>query len=165
MKSPVIQLELIAQYALEHQAEWKKFREDISQIPVGKVDELFQPIVKEVTSNIDCTACGNCCRYQEPGVDNEEISRLAKLNDMDEVTFRKQFIKAEGHEVQYLCSNPCMFLAGNKCSIYADRPLSCADFPGLHRPGLKWRMNQMEENYSHCPIVFNVVEEVKKMIG
>ena len=144
---------------------FKDFRSNAKKIRVKKFDELAAPVVEQVTKNIDCTKCGNCCKIQEPGVTEAEIKILANQKKMDPDDFKTSFVAYDHQHVSFLCKQPCIFLDGTMCSVYTQRPNSCADFPGLHRPGLKWRITQMQENYGICPIVFNVVEELKERLG
>lgn len=159
-----IDLNEITNYASQHQAEFIQLKEKVKNIPLSQFDALAHPIVEEITNAIDCTQCGNCCRVQEPGINMQEIEVLAKLKQVSVEDFKNDFIAWDAEGVSFLCEKPCGFLNGNKCSIYQHRPHSCADFPGLLRPRLKWRMKQVEENYSICPIVFNVVEKLKQVL-
>lgn len=164
MKELIIDLKVIETQSKLKADEFTSFKTAVKQIPLSKFDEIAHPIVEEITSQIDCTHCGNCCRYQEPGVSEEEIIILAEQKNISTESFKEQFIATDKENISFLCVQPCTFLDGNKCSIYSFRPNSCADFPGLHRPRLKWRMKQVEENYGICPIVFNVVERLKEML-
>jgi|SRR5687767_5130229 len=164
MPELVVDLEELKKRSEENHSAFGEFAKKVKEIPVTQFDELAHPIVADITSQIDCTQCGNCCRHQEPGVDAEEIERLAKKKNMTAENFKNDFVAWNKEGVSFLFQKPCTFLSENICSIYSDRPHSCADFPGLHRPRLKWRMKQVEENYSICPIVFNVVERLKEVI-
>ena len=121
---------------------------------------MAHPIVESITAAIDCKKCGNCCRYQEPGITDEEINILAVQKNMSTKVFKDKYVAIDKQSISFLCEKPCPFLIRNECSVYKFRPYSCADFPGLHRPALKWRMKQVEENYAKCPIVFNVVNRL-----
>jgi len=164
MKKLIIDLDYIKKASLKSESLFKEFKSRAKMISVKQFDELAEPVLNEITESIDCTQCGNCCKIQEPGVTEDEIKVLANIRKMNLSDFRNKFVAYDHEQVSFLCKQPCMFLDGTVCSIYNDRPNSCADFPGLHRPGLKWRINQMEENYGICPIVFNVVERLKTLI-
>ena len=163
MEEIITDLQFIADKSLNNKEEFELFKTQVKTIPVSKFDEMAHPVVEKITASVDCKKCGNCCRHQEPGVSNEEIEVLAVKKNITVEDFKDKFI-AWDKDVSFLCIKPCTFLNGNECSVYALRPNSCADFPGLHRPGLKWRMKQVEENYSICPIVFNLVEKLKKIV-
>jgi Fe-S-cluster containining protein len=164
MDKLVIDLEELKKRSEEELPAFFDFAKKVKQIPLSRFDEIAHPIVKEITSKIDCTQCGNCCRHQEPGVSEDEIERLSTCKNIPVKEFKDQFVAWDKEGISFLFQKPCTFLHGNICSIYTQRPGSCADFPGLHRPRLKWRIKQVEENYSICPIVFNVVEKLKEIL-
>ncbi len=164
MENLVIDLALIKEKARSDQASFQEFKQSVKKISIMQFDALAHPIVNEITQAIDCTQCGNCCRSQEPGVTMDEVEKLARLKELPVENFKDQYIAWDREGISFLCVKPCTFLSGNICSVYHSRPASCADFPGLHRPRLKWRMKQVEENYSICPIVFNVVEKLKTLL-
>lgn len=165
MKEIVVDLDHIKKVSSDNGAFFSEFKSRVKKIPIKEFDQLALPIINEVTSGIDCTQCGNCCKIQEPGVTEEEITVLANISKMDVPEFKNKFVAYDHQRVSFLCKQPCIFLHKTSCSIYPDRPNSCADFPGLHRPGLKWRLHQMEENYGICPIVYNVVERLNSIIS
>jgi Fe-S-cluster containining protein len=164
MNDLITNLEWIAAQKPNQTQGFEMLRKAIQPIPVTRFDALVHPIVAEVTAGIDCTQCGNCCKQQEPGVSAEEIEKLATFNHQSTADFMASHVAWDKEGVSFLCTQPCVFLNHTTCSIYTHRPLACADFPGLHRPRLKWRMRQVEENYSLCPIVFNVVEKLKQVL-
>lgn len=164
MSDLVVDLNLILLKSKEHKNSFEQLKSRIKIIPVSEFDAMAHPIVEEVSSKIDCTQCGNCCKQQEPGVTLEEIDTLASIKNMSADEFKTQFVAWDKEGISFLCNKPCTFLKGTICSIYSSRPHSCADFPGLQRPRLKWRLKQVEENYGICPIVFNVVERLKEIV-
>lgn len=56
---------------------------------------------------------------------------------------------------------PCHFLGGTTCSIYANRFTECREFPHLHKDNFTTRLFGTLFHYASCPIIFNVVEELK----
>jgi Fe-S-cluster containining protein len=164
MHKLVTNLEELTSQSEEKISAFEEFASKVKAIPVTQFDAIAHPVVEEITSKIDCIQCGNCCRHQEPGIDNDEIEKLAKCKNMSVEGFKNDFVAWDKEGISFMFQKPCTFLQGNICSVYTDRPNSCADFPGLHRANLKWRMKQVKENYSLCPIVFNVVERLKELI-
>jgi Fe-S-cluster containining protein len=55
-------------------------------------------------------------------------------------------------------------LEGNLCSIYEDRPGDCSDYPHLYKPDFISRTWGTIERTFTCPIVYEVMEEVKKSL-
>lgn len=131
-----------------------------------EVDEIFLPLAAAVTSQVDCTQCGNCCRHLEPGISEEEAGRLALQKGMPESAFRREFTCREpGSDTLYLNTLPCTFFDGRLCTIYENRPHSCRDFPHLSRGNIKFRIRSILHNYSLCPIVYNAVEALKQELN
>jgi hypothetical protein len=62
-------------------------------------------------------------------------------------------------------SIPCGFLSENKCTVYEKRFDECREFPHLHKDNFKGRLFGTLIHYAMCPIIFNVVEELKKATG
>jgi hypothetical protein len=155
-------MQQIATLAKQKREENERFRVFIKSIPTKQLDRKVFQLSEEITSQIDCTQCANCCKTIEPGVSEGEIERLAAYNRQSTNDFIKEFISQEpGTGIHYLHQQPCIFLQDHKCSIYNGRPASCADYPHLHRPQFKFRFKAVMNQYEICPIVFNVVERLK----
>ena len=140
--------------------ENKKFRKHLRNFSSTQLDPLVQSIYKEVATAIDCTQCGNCCTQLEPGVSPDETKVLASCKGMKHDDFLAAHVLKENDEVSYLKAKPCIFLSEKKCSIYAQRPASCADYPHLNKPNFKYNRN-VWINAEICPIVYNVLERLK----
>jgi len=77
--------------------------------------------------------------------------------------FKKQFLKKDDGD--YIFSRlPCPFLYDNICTQYTCRPNDCRSYPHLHKENFVFRLIGVIENYSICPIVFNVYELLKENI-
>lgn len=141
------------------------FRTFIKNSESDKVDELVQQINAVVEPAIDCTECGACCKTLMINVEPPEADRLAVRLGMNQAEFKKHYIEEslQGHLV--VNQMPCHFLAGTRCSVYEDRFAECREFPHLHRKNFKDRMFGTLIHYAMCPIIFNVVEELKIRSG
>ena len=71
-----------------------------------------------------CKMCGDCCRdiefvfHGDIGIDNREF-----------MVARGCRVTVEGEDTIVSVPLPCPFLAGNRCSIYDQRPLVCRVTP------------------------------------
>lgn len=135
------------------------FKKHLRQFKSQEIDELIHQLNQTVSNQIDCTTCGNCCKKLEPGLEVNEIEQLANLKNMDANSFKNEFILFDG-QAQFLKTKPCMFLAECKCTIYENRPAACAGYPHLDGGDMKFK-SSLWSNYNVCPIVFNVIEELK----
>ncbi len=144
--------------AIENQ-ELKKY---LSVFSSTEIDQKVFAIAAEVSASIDCLACANCCKNLEPELKKEEISHLANLKGMEAADFAQEYIHSDlVEDIDFLKQKPCVFLADKACTIYAERPFSCADYPHLYKPYFKYRLKSILRNYELCPIVFHTVEELK----
>src|SRR5690554_5887783 len=95
------------------------------------VDRIAAPIIAQ----IDCTQCGNCCRALHVALSPSDIPRLAKRTGMSEGEFEAAYVDhdyAQQHgEWGVINRRPCPFLNGKLCSVYAERPQTCREYPFL----------------------------------
>lgn len=142
-----------------------RFRTFIKGRSSKKTDEVVHALTAEISAKIDCLQCGNCCRELMPSFDEEEIERVSAHLEMTRETFIHSFLQfSADDQAHFTKHSPCSFLEGNSCTIYEHRPQSCHDYPNLHKEGFAFRMYGVIDNYSICPIVYNVVEELKQRL-
>jgi len=131
-----------------------------------KVDRIVHRANKEVTAQIDCQQCGNCCKSLKPCVSESEIKRLAQIKNIAAGEFMSQFVEKDSFDgAIFLKDAPCIFLNDKSCSVYPDRPKDCRSYPHTHKPGFTSRTIGMIHNYGVCPIVFNVFERLKQELN
>lgn len=139
------------------------FKKHLRNFSSEKVDVLVHQLDKEITPQIDCTQCGNCCKKLETELSSDEIEKLAAVKNESPEQFKQNYVLHDGKS-HFLKTKPCMFLNECKCSVYASRPQACAGFPHLDLNDFKYR-STFWSNYSLCPIVFNVIESLKEKTG
>jgi len=137
-----------------------EFRIFLKQQDPEKIDRIVHKINRTVSEQIDCTACGNCCKKLKPCIVDQDIKRLSKRLNITATQVIDQYTETEDEEL-YFKNLPCTFLKDNKCLIYDDRPEDCRSFPHLHKEFFTSRLWEVIDNYSICPIVFNVFERLK----
>jgi len=84
-----------------------------------------------------CTQCGDCCRWEGfVLLDDEDIKRLRNKENLSHIDFIAKFtrqIRIDGKYKMALVdkkgSNECIYLKGNKCSVYDIRPKQCSEYP------------------------------------
>ena len=161
----VTDLEYIKEKALEREEENWEFRAFLKELDMTpkEIDAIVHEIVDEVTSQIDCTKCANCCNQIRPVLDKEDVSKFALGLKMETSEFQERFLSQDTeNSKQYVFKElPCPFLANNKCSNYDCRPKDCRSYPHLHKKDFTSRLWGVIENYGVCPIVFNVYEQLK----
>lgn len=161
----------IRELAQEKEDENWKFREFLKircDLEPDQIDQLVFETTRRVWEGIDCTACANCCREMHPSLSEEEVGRLARRLGME----RRQFIdtylehkEADGGNPWQTRTTPCPFLKDNLCSVYEDRPADCSGYPYLYTPDFVSRTMGMVGRTFTCPIVYEVMERLKKSQG
>ena len=52
-----------------------------SDISVSKIDSIVKELYREVSAQIDCTHCGNCCKVIQPILAEADIAKSLTSND------------------------------------------------------------------------------------
>jgi uncharacterized protein len=160
--------DVIQQAAAEKSDENWEFYSFLKGSPMNssRIDSIVSKIYNDVTAQIDCTECANCCIVSWPVLDNEDIKNFVTGINADEEEFMAEYMVEEENDedenqIWKFKDQPCPFLKDNLCTNYENRPKDCSSFPHLHKPGFTQRLRSVIDNYSYCPIVFNVYEHLK----
>ena len=166
MMHPITDLDEIRRLTEERSAQDSAFRVYVTR-SLGwsdrRLSALVHDIAEEVTASIDCTRCGACCRELDVNLTPLDIHALAWRLKMTPAEFTKRHARrgeAEDHEI---AAKPCPFLSGTICSVYDDRPETCRSYPHLRKAFRAVGLKDLR-HASVCPIVFNVLEELKRRI-
>ncbi len=132
-------------------------------------ERRFRRIGEEIEEQIDCTVCANCCRVASVEVSDRDIDRLVKALGIKRQKFIAEYTvvnEKEGTTDLRRTATGCVFLSGNDCTIYEDRPDICRNFPHVVRGEgrITTRMWQFIDRACYCPIVYNTLEEYKKEV-
>ncbi|MDO5664135.1 MAG: YkgJ family cysteine cluster protein [Bacteroidia bacterium] len=143
--------------------EWKKFLNKNKQ-RLMKMDREIEQLHNEVSSEIDCLECGNCCRSLGPMILEKDIDTLAKQLKMKSSDFIKKFLQKDEDGDFVFQSMPCPFLGSdNYCSVYENRPKACREYPHTNRKKFYQIYNLTIKNASTCPIAFDVLNRLMKL--
>jgi hypothetical protein len=84
---------------------------------------------------------------------------------MTEKEFREKYIKEDLGE--YLLNvKPCCFpKEDGECEIEACKPISCRDYPFTNKPERLFSLLSILTSASICPVVFEMLERLKKEYG
>lgn len=94
-----------------------------------------------------------------------EADRLSDHLNQPRIEFDEQYIEKGSNGMMIMNTVPCSFLKENKCTVYEYRFEGCREFPAMHLPGFSKRLFTTLMHYGRCPIIFNIVEEMKKQIS
>lgn len=143
-----------------------KFRSWLKFNAPDNIDEIVSGLSRKYFSLIDCRECGNCCRaFSAIHVCKSEIATMAEAKHIPAQEFETKYVNAGANADVLKLKSPCPMLDGNLCSIYSVRPKTCQEFPNLEKPDFVGRLWQVVENTFICPIVFNVFQELKTVLG
>jgi len=133
-------------------------------ISCEELDSIVQELFSTVCAEVDCTACGSCCKKVSPVLNENDIHRLSLNLGISVEQFQDQYLRKDEDEKYVFNKLPCPFLENNICTQYEYRPTDCRSYPHLHKEDFVFRLIGVIENYSICPIVFNVYELLKEKI-
>jgi len=126
------------------------------------VDTVAKGVSDEVTSEIDCLDCGNCCRTSVTDFTKGEIKRAAKHLSMTPKGFIKDYLMQDVDGTYITLSAPCPMLnTDNTCKIYEVRPAVCESYPHTQRTNFKNRVHAHQANLSMCPITYHTVKRLE----
>ena len=84
--------------------------------------------------NFACTGCGECCTGT-PGyvwISEDEILSMAEYLKISLEEFSSKFLRKSYNKwslKENSSNGDCVFLKGNKCTVYPVRPKQCKTFP------------------------------------
>ncbi len=162
MSSIKIELDIkrIEELGKLRESENISFRSYLKGKDSNRIDKIVHRLNLEISGQIDCTKCGNCCKKISPSLNKKEITRISEIINLSVKDVKEKYLEIDDGD-QFFKDRPCTFLHENKCSIYSDRPGDCRQYPFLHKNKFISRLYGVIGNYSICPIVFNVFERLK----
>ena len=150
----------VKRLAEEREDENWRFRTFLKGIDleIQELDAIVHRHYEDVARQIDCCACGNCCREVTPIFSDTDVLRLATGLGMSTGEFVERFLIKDEDSDMILRDSPCPFYAGSLCTVYDHRPDDCRSFPHLNKDEFVVRLIQVVQSYSVCPVVFNLFE-------
>lgn len=130
-----------------------------------KLDATVHEILMDVKKYIDCSKCRNCCIESTASMETDEISGVAAKLGMSVDDFSDKFLTKNHFGNLVANETPCPFFKDMNCILGDSKPDSCKEFPFLHRDEFRSRSLGVVANTVLCPIVYNVIEELKAEVG
>lgn len=157
-------LQTIAQKSITDALQNERFINYLKQLNEAEVDNAVLELDLTISPQIDCTKCGNCCKTLMINVETPESKIAANHLQISRAEFEDTYIEKSMGGKMVISKIPCHFLHDNKCSIYLSRFAGCKEFPALHLPYIQKRLFTIFMHYGRCPIIFNVVEQLKTRV-
>ena len=130
--------------------------------PTEEIDSIVFRLYKQISTEIDCKTCGNCCREVYPILNQKDIKKFSQGLGLPTNQFKNLYLEKDEESDDFFFNKlPCPFLKGNLCTNYENRPDDCRSFPHLHKKNFTTRLFGVLDNCSICPIVYNVYEYLK----
>lgn len=140
--------------------EWKKFYAK-NKRRLAKLDREIELLHEEACNEIDCLACGNCCRSLGPMILSSDIDGLTKPLRMKAADIMNTYLRTDEDGDMVFKEMPCPFLGtDNYCAVYQNRPKACREYPHTDRKKFHQIFNLSIKNAETCPIVFKVLEGI-----
>ena len=130
----------------------------------AETDALFRRLYQEVSREIDCTKCANCCIQRSPVLQAEDVERLSRRLGLEPREIEKKLLRREDDRLLF-SRQPCPLREGNLCSCYEDRPEDCRFYPHLDMPDRVSSLMGIICNADVCPIVYEVLERMIEVLG
>jgi Fe-S-cluster containining protein len=168
MALSLVQIRVLAETKEDENVRFRRFLKTRCNLESDEIDQRVFETTKRVWAGIDCTTCANCCREVKPTFSEEEVDRVARCLGMERQQFIERYLEhseADSENPWQTRATPCPFLKDNLCSVYEDRPADCSGYPYLYQPDFVFRTIGMIERTFTCPIVYQVLEELKKSLG
>jgi len=144
------------------------FRHFIKCNDVEDLDDRVAHLARRVWSGIDCTTCANCCKEVRPTFSQNDVDRLARRLGLQSQQLIDSYLEPTENGADnpwQTRSTPCPFLKDDRCTVYDDRPADCRGYPYLYEPNFEGRTMAMIKRTFICPIVYDVLEELKASVG
>ena len=149
-KKLILDLNVIKEEDERNEDENFRFKSFLKMQDEKRQDKLFHEIYKDVSSQIDCTTCGNCCKEQKPSISDEEILGIIRHLNITEEEFIEKYTEFDAEENERYIKDECdcPFLEDKKCTIYEFRPHDCRSYPHLHKRRMVTRLLGVVYNLS-----------------
>ncbi len=124
-----------------------------------ELDEQFRELHNKYFKNYDCSKCRNCCKKLGVSMTESELKKICDYYEYDESSLKNILKEKYGEYV----ASPCPFLLeNNDCKIDKCLPHTCLEYPYTNQPERLWSLLGVVKNSEICPVVYEILEELKK---
>jgi len=149
--------------ALQNQDEIKVLFNRLKRKKPKQLDDTIHQLHNKVSDHFDCLSCANCCKSISPRITDKDIERIARRLKMKDADFIGRYLHTDEDRWNVFNDIPCPFLMpDNFCMIYDFRPKACQEYPHTDRRRFYQLLDITMLNRELCPIVYEVVERLKR---
>ena len=117
----LVDLEWIKSKSVALASENLHFQDYLREMDSESLDKAVLDLSNTISPQIDCTACGNCCKSLMVNINNQEADNLAAYLGQNRAEFDSKYLEKGESGRMVLNAIPCHFLVGNSCSVYEHR--------------------------------------------
>jgi len=127
-----------------------------------ELDRQFKKLHEKYFKIYDCKKCRNCCKNLGISMDEEELNKICDYLKIDLEKFTKDNLCEKYGEYSFK-EHRCKFLKeDNTCQIENCLPRTCKDYPYTNEEDRLFSLYGVIANASICPVVYEILEELKK---
>lgn len=131
---------------------------------LDKMDSIVHELHDQLSADIDCLSCANCCKSLGPAIYDKDIERIAKALRIKPSEVVNQYLRIDEDGDYVFKEMPCPFLMDdNYCVIYENRPKACREYPHTDRKKFSQIYKLTVTNASTCPIAYEVLKALVKI--
>ena len=161
----MIKIEELENLANSKREENFKFRTFLkNHADPGALDEQFKQLHNKYFSIYDCSKCRNCCKQCYGLIPLDEIEKDANKLNLSVDEFKEKYLQSEIEDKCFKTKNyPCDFLQNNECILKECKPETCKSFPHTNKENRMGSLWGIIDNTEICPVVYEIIEELKKL--
>lgn len=147
-----------------HIPEFEKLFKKLKQRPPKDLDKQVLRIHHQVSDEIDCLTCANCCKTTGPMFTSTDIERISGYLKIKPQAFVERYLRKDEDGDTVFQTLPCPFLdENNYCWIYQVRPKACREYPHTDRKKIYQISKITIKNTQICPIAHQVVKRIEEL--
>ena len=157
-----MKLQLLKERAKKAESINKSFFKKLKKNQLRDLDDTVHYLHEQVFNEIDCLECANCCKTLGPRITDRDIEKLAGALRKKPSEIVATYLRIDEDNDYVFKRMPCPFLGSdNYCSVYADRPKACREYPHTDRKKFHQISGLTIRNAETCPAVFEILERLR----